>query len=71
MVLDPTQPRNAHITEADERNRVVFGIGFTISPFIALLAFNDLVGQDQVKIGMLLGSIISASWARPCSSNDR
>lgn len=35
------------------------GIGFTMSLFIGLLAFDDAAMQDHVKIGILMGSIAS------------
>jgi NhaA family Na+:H+ antiporter len=35
------------------------GIGFTMSLFIGLLAFNDPLLQDRMKFGILVGSIIA------------
>lgn len=37
------------------------GIGFTMSLFIGLLAFDDPTVQDHIKIGILMGSITSGA----------
>lgn len=42
------------------------GIGFTMSLFIGLLAFDDPVVQDHVKIGILLGSVASGLLGAVC-----
>ncbi|GHC63930.1 Na+/H+ antiporter NhaA [Limoniibacter endophyticus] len=35
------------------------GIGFTMSLFISLLAFNDALLQDEAKLGILMGSFVA------------
>lgn len=42
------------------------GIGFTMSLFIGLLAFNDPAVQDHVKIGILMGSIAAGALGALC-----
>ncbi|MDP9836799.1 NhaA family Na+:H+ antiporter [Neorhizobium huautlense] len=37
------------------------GIGFTMSLFIGLLAFDDPTVQDHVKIGILMGSVVAGA----------
>ncbi|GIS98603.1 MAG: hypothetical protein CM1200mP26_03160 [Acidimicrobiales bacterium] len=38
----------------------IAGIGFTVSLFVTGLAFDDLVLQDEAKVGILAGSAIAA-----------
>ena len=39
----------------------IAGIGFTVSLFVTGLAFDDLVLQDEAKVGILAGSAIAAA----------
>ncbi len=39
---------------------ILGGIGFTMSLFIGTLAFGDAVHQSQVRLGVLMGSLLSA-----------
>ncbi len=40
----------------------VAGIGFTMSLFIAVLAFDDQAARDAATLGVLAGSLLSALW---------
>lgn len=40
---------------------ILCGIGFTMSLFIGGLAFDDLVHQASIRLGVLVGSVISAT----------
>jgi len=44
---------------------VLCGVGFTMSLFIGMLAFEDAASQDAVKLGVLVGSLASGllGWA--------
>ncbi|MDX2073323.1 MAG: Na+/H+ antiporter NhaA [Alphaproteobacteria bacterium] len=41
---------------------VVAGIGFTMSLFIGILAFSDKLLQEEVKIGVIAGSLMASLW---------
>lgn len=39
---------------------IVAGVGFTMSLFVNMLAFNDVLMQEQAKLGVIAGSILAA-----------
>ncbi len=41
---------------------ILAGIGFTMSLFVGMLAFNDIHIQDMVKVGVLSGSFLAIIW---------
>lgn len=45
---------------ATYRSRNISRIGFIMSVFIALLAFNDAAVQDIAKVGVLIASLLAA-----------
>jgi NhaA family Na+:H+ antiporter len=53
------RPKNANWTQIYGVS-LLCGIGFTMSLFIGGLAFTDAAKADAVKIGVLMGSVISA-----------
>lgn len=51
---------------------IIAGIGFTMSLFIGALAFDNIAMQEQVKLGVMAGSLLAAlsGWAvLRCSSS--
>ena len=58
----PGGVRYSHLLAA----AMLAGIGFTISLFIAELAFTDPAIMEQAKIGILAGSLVAARPMRRC-----
>ena len=38
---------------------ILAGIGFTMSLFIGILAFDDVIMQNQVKLGVIVGTMLA------------
>jgi NhaA family Na+:H+ antiporter len=54
------KPSGAHWTHIYGVS-ILCGIGFTMSLFIGALAFQDPAIQTEVRLGVILGSVLSAS----------
>lgn len=41
---------------------IIAGVGFTMSLFIGMLAFTSITLQEEVKVGVIAGSLLSTIW---------